>query len=335
MNVGDLLRQSDSILIMGHHNADPDALCAMIAMRELYHHLRPDGTVTLACEDISKLAVKVVTAFGPLPPVEESISSITDAHFDLVVIVDTNSAFQLGEALRGALTSPSRTLVIDHHELGPDVESLAEHRIVESERSSTCELVVRLFRELDVPLSPYVSNLLLCGILYDTRRFYYADVDTLQTAIALIRSGADYLACLRSLVTQPDRSERIARLKAASRLKLHLIGDWIVVTSRVSAFEASACRSLLDLGADVAIVGGTPSKGVVRLSARSTSEFYRSTGINLGRDVMEPLGEVIGGEGGGHPNAAGANGCRNRDRALRMAVDLIRQAIELGPAESL
>jgi nanoRNase/pAp phosphatase (c-di-AMP/oligoRNAs hydrolase) len=52
--------------------------------------------------------------------------------------------------------------------------------------------------------------------------------------------------------------------------------------------------------------------------------------VNLGTDVMEPLGELIGGVGGGHPNAAGANGDKNCDRALARSVELIREAMNRG-----
>ncbi|MFX1264814.1 MAG: DHHA1 domain-containing protein, partial [Promethearchaeota archaeon] len=135
-------------------------------------------------------------------------------------------------------------------------------------------------------------------------------------------------ACVNSLIIRPDRSERIARLKAAGRLNVHTFDDWIIATTKVKAFEASACRGLIDLGADVAIVGGVTANGEVRLSSRSTRDFSTMTGVNLGTDVMEPLGELIGGEGGGHANAAGANGTRNRDDALERSIELIRAALE-------
>ena len=115
---------------------------------------------------------------------------------------------------------------------------------------------------------------------------------------------------------------------------MHNIGTWVVVTSKVRAFEASACRALIDVGADVAIVGGKPGKKQVRLSSRSTREFSRETGVNLGSDVMEAIGPLIGGKGGGHANAAGANGKENLDEALAKAVELIRTAVERGSEEN-
>ncbi|MHA1770849.1 MAG: DHH family phosphoesterase [Candidatus Thorarchaeota archaeon] len=329
MSLRQLLRDAQRILIMGHHNADPDALCSMIAFERLYHSLNPDGTAVLACEDVSKLATQVVCTFTSLPDIVENPSQ----DFDLYVILDTNNAYQLGEVLEQLIPAPDKVLIIDHHTPNPDISTTASHLIVQSERSSTCEILVTIFQELEVPITAEIANLLLSGILFDTRRFFYADDRTFHASIALIDAGADYNLCLRSLIVRPDRSERIARLRAASRLKIHLIEDWIVVTSRIGAYEASASRAIIELGADVAIVGGRPSKDIVRLSSRSTKEFYSATGVNLGRDIMVPLGSLIDGEGGGHPNAGGANGKKNLENALKEAVELVRSAIKRGPIE--
>ena len=115
---------------------------------------------------------------------------------------------------------------------------------------------------------------------------------------------------------------------------IHLFVEWIIATSVINAFEASACRGLIDMGADAAIIGGRPTKNKVRLSSRSTREFYDETNINLGSDVMEPLGMLIDGKGGGHANAAGANGTKNLSEALDKAVELIKTALENSTAES-
>ena len=242
--------------------------------------------------------------------------------------MDTNSALQLGTDFQDIPTDPKKTLVIDHHEPNPEVELLAEHRIIRSDRFSTCEILVDIFEDTEVEIKPNIANLLLTGIIFDTRRFFYTDLHTLQTSIKLVNAGADYERCVISLQIRPDRSERIARLKAASKTKVHLLGDWGIVSSTINAFEASACRALIEMGADVAIVGGHPAKNKVRLSSRSTREFYDSTKINLGTDIMEPLGSIIDGKGGGHANAAGANGTKNLNAALDKAIDLIRASIE-------
>jgi len=324
MNLRALLSESSRPLILGHQNADPDAVCAMMAFAKMYRIINPNGTPTLIANDLSRLSNQVLDTFVSGEPILE-VEGIAG---DLVILIDTNSVFQLGPKFQKIPQDPSRTIVIDHHEINPETEVLSDHRMVRSDRSSTCEIMADLFNQYSIPIDPTTANLLLTGIIFDTRRFYFADVLTLQTAINLIEYGADYEQCIRALLMRPDRSERIARLKAAGRVKIHSIEDWIIVTSKIGAFEASVCRALLDMGADVAIVGGSPSKEIVRISSRSTREFYTSTAINLGKDVMEPLGSIIGGEGGGHANAAGANGTKGLDEAIVKSIELIRKIIE-------
>ncbi len=332
LNLRSLLSKPKSVLILGHHNADPDAVCSMIAFSELLKTINPDVSCTLACNDVSRLSKQVISIFSPEAEILERIEGGT---YDLVVVLDTNSHLQLGSMFEEYLEDPSRVLVIDHHEDNPDISKLAEHVIVKSNLTSTCELLVELFDELEIEIAEQIANLLLTGMIFDTRRFIYADKNTLALSVRLIELGANYQDCVSSLVIRPDRSERIARLKAAGRLKIHQIRNWVIVTAKVGAFEASACRGLIGLGADVAIVGGKPTKEIVRISARSTTEFFEQTGVNLGKDVLAPLGEIINGKGGGHPNAAGANGTRNRKAALSRSVEIIRAMLNESAGRSM
>lgn len=324
MKLRSLLSESLRPLILGHQNADPDAVCAMIAISTLYRAINPQGAPILLADDLSRLSQQVIDTFTS----GVSILETTEVLGDLVILVDTNSLFQLGPRLQNIPQEPGRTIILDHHEYSPDIETISDHRLVRSDCSSTCEMMVDIFEEEMIPIDPTTANLLLTGILFDTRRFYFADTSTLQTAIRLIEYGADYEQCIKALLMRPDRSERIARLKAAGRAKIHMIGDWVIATSKIGTFEASVCRALIEMGADVAIVGGSPSKDVVRISSRSTREFSIATSINLGTDVMEPLGNIIGGKGGGHANAAGANGTKGLEEAIVKSVHLIRTMIE-------
>jgi bifunctional oligoribonuclease and PAP phosphatase NrnA len=323
MNLKLLLSNSMKPLIIGHQNADPDAVCSMIAFSRLYNNINPEGTFTLMADDLSRLSKQVLEIFE----LNDQILEEPGTDFDLIILLDTNSRLQLGIDFQDIPTDPSKTIVIDHHEPNPEIEAIADHRLVKSDRFSTCEILVDIFEDMNIEIDPNIANLLLTGILFDTRRFFYTDLQTLKISIKLLNSGADYEKCVNSLQIRPNRSERIARLKAASKARVHLFGDWVIATSTINAFEASACRGLLEMGADVAIIGGKPRKGKVRLSSRSSREFYDKTNINLGTDVMEPLGPIIDGKGGGHANAAGANGNKNLSAALDKAVELIRVAV--------
>jgi bifunctional oligoribonuclease and PAP phosphatase NrnA len=111
------------------------------------------------------------------------------------------------------------------------------------------------------------------------------------------------------------------------------INDWIIALSNVSAYQASAARALIDLGAHVAAVAGKKDNSPeIEISMRCNREFSEKTGIHLGKDVAKPLGQYLQGEflqgmGGGHAMAAGVNG-RGQisvalDRCLKLLKDIL------------
>ena len=63
MNLRKILSNSMKPLIMGHQNADPDAVCSMIAFSRLYKSINPKGTFTLMADDLSRLSKQVLDVF--------------------------------------------------------------------------------------------------------------------------------------------------------------------------------------------------------------------------------------------------------------------------------
>jgi nanoRNase/pAp phosphatase (c-di-AMP/oligoRNAs hydrolase) len=129
---------------------------------------------------------------------------------------------------------------------------------------------------------------------------------------------------LSSLALPMDFSERVARMKACRRAKIMKVGNWIIAISHVSAYQASAARALVDLGAHVAAVAGQKN-GKVEISLRCTRDFNQVTGIHLGRDIAKPLGEYLQGMGGGHATAAGVNGTGQMEKALKRCLRLVKE----------
>ena len=115
-------------------------------------------------------------------------------------------------------------------------------------------------------------------------------------------------------------------MKACRRAKLVKIGDWMIALSHVSAFEASAARALVDLGAHASAVAGKRDEAV-EISFRCTREFTKETGIHLGKDIAKPLGEQLHGMGGGHAAAAGANGTGEVEAAMKLCLKLFREKL--------
>ncbi|MFW9795230.1 MAG: hypothetical protein ACFFEE_13055 [Candidatus Thorarchaeota archaeon] len=65
MNIRELLQDVRTPLIIGHQNADPDAVCAIISFSRLYKSINPEGSPTLVADDISRLSNQILKKFVP------------------------------------------------------------------------------------------------------------------------------------------------------------------------------------------------------------------------------------------------------------------------------
>jgi nanoRNase/pAp phosphatase (c-di-AMP/oligoRNAs hydrolase) len=203
---------------------------------------------------------------------------------------------------------------------------VADYSIIDESATSTCELVYRIYSGWGVEPTPDVARALLLGIAYDSRHFSIATPGTLNAASALLEIDGPIQEVLSMLRTERNRPEMIARIKAAQRTQLHDARGWVLATSRLGSFHASAARALIGLGADAAIVCGS-DKGDIRASLRSTDRFYQGTRIHLG-EVAQALGGEFGGAGSGHPTAAGVNGEGDAALFLERIVLLLFELLE-------
>jgi nanoRNase/pAp phosphatase (c-di-AMP/oligoRNAs hydrolase) len=246
----------------------------------------------------------------------------------VAVLVDTNNLGQLGVEISTEITRSSIPLVIvDHHHEHPEVKGRVSVKIIDSTSSSTAEIIAELYEISGVSLGEKTAEALLAAIFVETRYFTLATQRTFEDAAKIVVAGADPKRIPALLVAPGTRSERIARLKAAQRLKVEIAGNWLLVISEVGSYQSSAARGLLPLGADVAMVGGK-AKGGVRVNMRSTQAFHRNSGIHLARDVAIPLGKELGGSGGGHPTAAGLMASGTVEETLTICTRVLRTLIE-------
>jgi len=306
------------IAIIGHRNADPDAICSMQAFSYFLKKLYKDVDVSLIAENVNKVSEKIILELNL------NIESNLSFKPDIVTLIDTNNLLQVGK-IKDLIPKNIPIIIIDHHTAHPETGRISQFKIIDEKATSASEIIYKILKEVSLEIEPNIALSLLIGILYDTRRFTLISDETFSIVLDLLRAGANYSKALELLRTTMDRSEKIARLKAAQRATIHKIGDWIIVTSRVSTYEASACRALLDLGADVAFVVAEKDDEI-RISARAKQEFFEKTSISLAK-VMEKVGQVINGVGGGHPTAAGANGNKDAEEGIKAVLKFLEKEI--------
>jgi len=307
------------VVLLCHHNADPDAICAAFALSKLLERLKPELIIEMAAAQgpsrlskflLRSLPAKLITQ----PRIEEA---------DVLVLLDTNTIQQLDEWGERVKATNAPLVVIDHHASHPETERLATLCITDEQSSSTCEIIYRFYKEAEVEMSEAEAKALFLGIAFDTRHFVLASSNTLKTVAELIDVGVKAEEALSLLSLPMDHSERVARLKASRRVKLMKIQEWLIALSHVSAYQASAARALIALGAHVAVVAGQKGEKI-QVSLRACRDFHDKTGIHLGRDIAKPLGDYLNGMGGGHSVSAGANGVGDVEATLKRCARLLK-----------
>ncbi len=308
------------VLLLCHHNADPDAICSAYAFKGLLAKFRPNVTAEIGIgQGISRLSKHILKhlpiAVNLQPNVEKA---------DAIVLLDTNTTQQLGPLSEKVTKTKAPIIVIDHHAAHPATEQIAKLCITNEEASSTCEMVYNFYKQLNIKPDLNEAKALFLGITFDTRHFVLAKTSTFKTISELSDIGVNPQEELSSLALPMDFSERVARMKACRRAKLIKIENWIIALSHVSAYQASAARALVDVGAHLAAVAGQKNEKI-EISLRCTREFNQATGIHLGKDIAKPLGEYLQGMGGGHATAAGVNGTGYIEKGLKRCLRLIKE----------
>jgi nanoRNase/pAp phosphatase (c-di-AMP/oligoRNAs hydrolase) len=310
------------VLLLCHHNSDPDAVCSAYAFQSLIKKLRPSLTVEIGTgQGISRLSKHVLEHI----PITVNLNPDVEKA-DAIVLLDTNTIQQLGALAEKVTKTRAPIIVVDHHAAHPETMHAATLSITNEEAASTCEIVYNLYRQLDLKPDLNEAKALFLGIAFDTRHFVLANSSTFKTISELGDIGVNAQETLSALALPMDFSERVARMKACRRAKLLKIGNWIIALSYVSAYQASAARALVDLGAHMAGVAGQKNEKI-EISLRCTREFSQQTGIHLGRDIAKPLGEYLKGMGGGHATAAGVNGIGEIETGLKGCWRLLKEKL--------
>jgi len=127
------------IVVLGHHNADPDAIGAAVGIKELVETLSPTSVVTCVMPaDVSALSERIFQMLGL------EIREKYNDPFDSLIIVDTGSLKQLGDWEETVRESGFNLLVIDHHNRNSEYDELSDFYLIDEEAGSTSEQVQRL-----------------------------------------------------------------------------------------------------------------------------------------------------------------------------------------------
>jgi nanoRNase/pAp phosphatase (c-di-AMP/oligoRNAs hydrolase) len=310
------------VLLLCHHNSDPDAVCSAYAFQGLLKKVRPQINAEIGTgQGVSKLAKNL---FKYIPITVNLQPNVEKAQ--AIILLDTNTIQQLDGLAERVSKTAAPIIVVDHHIAHPETQAIAKLSITKEDASSTCDIVYGFYKEQNLKPEPAEAKALFLGMAFDTRHFVLASSSTFKAIADLVDNGVNAQEALAMLAMPMDFSERVARVKACRRAKIIRIDNWIIALTHVSAFQASAARALTDLGAHMSAVAGEKGEGI-EISLRCSREFTEKTGIHLGRDIAKPLGEALQGQGGGHAMAAGVNAKGDVEAGLKLCLRLLKESL--------
>ncbi|MFH0815986.1 MAG: DHHA1 domain-containing protein [Methanobacteriota archaeon] len=282
-------------LVIVHDNADVDAVASAAALFFTY-----DSCSIAAPGGLSRHGKSLAEKLG--------LDIFKDRLLECplkTVVVDAAGAEMVSAKL------PPDPIIIDHHR---ESESWAKYyRYIDATKASCCEVVLDIIRPI---LNERSAAALLYGIVADSGGFRHAKPSTFRDFAELLdKSGAEAGEAFAFFQEMPDdMSQRIARLKAAQRMRFVQEGDYLVAASVIGAHEAEVCRMMLAMGCDVSFAG-RQERGEFRLSGRARADAEVSLA-----EIFAAVGAEFGGSGGGHDCAAGLSGKGDVEAALGACV---------------
>lgn len=314
--IGEIIKSSSNVLIMGHRFTDLDSLGSAVGVAMISNALDKDARIVMSSKTTlaMPLAKHLESAgMGELIIEPQDVDDYLKKG-TLLIIVDTHrkSFLEYPELFDLA----NNVVVIDHHRKTVDHINKAVIFYHEPNASSASEMVTELIEYIpvDVRIPQVCAEALMSGITLDTKNFVMkTGVRTFEAAAYLRSLGADTVAVKQlfsnSMKTQKDKSEVVKNAAMYSNCAIGVV-DFESDDIRIVASQAAdELLNIDDVDASFVVF---KTDNVMNISARS----YGELNVQL---VMEELG------GGGHQTMAAA---QLNDETFESTLNCLKQAID-------
>ena len=293
----ELIGESSQVFVMGHRNADMDAVGAAMGICCMCRKKGKPAFIVLDTEN--NASQKLIEEIVQVPEYKEAFISGQEAliqcdNRSTLVVVDTNRPDQVESV--PLLEAATRICVVDHHRRAADYIKDVDVNLHEPYASSASELVTELLQYAveKKNVLPIEAKALMAGIFLDTKSFHVRTGERTFEAAAVLRQwGADTVEVKKLLQNDfQDTMSKYQIIKAARLYRQELaIAALNSGTSRTLA--AQAADELLNISGITASFVLYPDGDRVIISARSIG----NANVQV---ILEPLG------GGGNTATAGA-----------------------------
>lgn len=293
-----LIKEASTVFIVGHKDLDLDSLGSCLAVYNYAINMKKMTYFILNDKRLEAGVSKVIKELNDTIKFIGSDKALKLKNSDSILfVIDTNKSY--------LLPSPNlsqefeKMVVIDHHEIGEGTLINESIVVIDTEASSTCEIMTEFLKLNDFIVDSYLATILLSGIVLDTNNYVLkTDSNTFYYSYYLTTCGANPNK-VQYLLKQ-DLNKYIKRQKMITNVKTI---NHIAVTKGVQEdiyrreeLAKTADTLLLFNNIEASFVVARIDKNTIGISARSLGN------INVG----QILG-MLGGGGDAHEAAARIN----------------------------
>lgn len=286
------LNSANKVAIFTHANVDGDAIGSAFAF---YFYLKG---LNKQVDVFTKTTIPNQLRFLE---VEDILNKKTCSNYDLAITVDC-ATLDMMNICSEEFLKVEDTIAFDHHQSNSHYAKL---NIVDSVRSSACELIAEFFIQNEATLTNKIATFLLAGIITDSGGFRFSNTSK-RTMEIVGKLMADYEIELSSLMANIFESEEPSYLdlyrEAINNTKLMFDNKVAIITipnefySR-SGIDPNSAKNLTRIGTE--IKGVVVTALIAEVEPNLSKVSFRS---RLGYDCSE-CAKVFG--GGGHKQASG------------------------------
>ena len=183
--VASVLNTHDNFVLTAHIRADGDAIASLCFISNVLRKIGKTAYPVLH-DTIPDKKYSFLDEYDHILSCETA--TIPDT-LDTAIVLDSPTLDRTGNAAEW-VTRCSHIVCIDHH---PGNDGFAGVNLVNTDASSTCEILAQLAKHMTLHLTSAQAQTLYTGILFDTGNFRFSNTggSTLRTAADLIDHGAD------------------------------------------------------------------------------------------------------------------------------------------------
>lgn len=310
--IGQVLKDAQSILIFPHGSIDGDALGSSVA---LCLGLRSIGKTSYVIMDEN---IPTNIQFIENGCVSRDLDVISNP--DVCICIDNGELSRLFS--RQDLFAKGKTqILIDHHKSS---KPFLDYNYIDVSAAAVTEIVYDLLLEMGIAITPAIAESIYTGIVTDTGRFQYSN--TTKRTHQIVSELMDYEIDQNKVSVEVYQSVSYEKIKLETLVlnTLRLVCDGKVATASMtlnmlkeSGAKDEETEGIVEIlrnlrGVEVALFAKENNKEGVKISMRSKYSF----------DVAQIAQRF---NGGGHMKAAGFSSSKPIDTVVDEAISAIEE----------